>query len=120
MQQDLKGKDKKARLDEDVISGALSGIIAILSEITQSKKHIEKIEKEGSYFYFAFGKSHIVALIATMNLPVLSKKLEAFSKDFEQRFSREIQSFEGEIDKFNSAKYFVNKYFSQKYADFSK
>lgn len=113
-------KDKKNRLDEDVISGALSGIIAILSEITQSKKHIEKIEKEGNYFYFSFGKSHIVALIATMNLPVLSKKLDAFSKDFEQRFSIEIQSFEGEIDKFDSAKYLINRYFSQKYAEFSK
>ncbi|MFX1476804.1 MAG: hypothetical protein ACFFCI_01610 [Promethearchaeota archaeon] len=113
-------KDKKKRLDEDVISGALSGIIAILSEITQSKKHIEKIEKEGNYFYFSFGKSHIVALIATMNLPVLSKKLDAFSKDFEQRFFSEIQSFEGEIDKFDSAKYLINRYFSQKYAHFLK
>jgi len=107
--------DGECRFDEDLISGALTGIITILSEITRSSKHIKKIDKEGNHLYFAFGKYHIAALITTTDLPILYKKLEAFSRAFEQNFSEEVKNFKGNVQVFSSTRYMIDRYFSQKY-----
>lgn len=115
-----KEKENKREIDEDLISGALSGIITIISEITQSKRYIKKIDKEGNHLLFSFGKFHIVALITTNDLPILYKKLETFSGAFEQKFSKELKKFQGNIQPFQEAKYLVKKYFSQKYATFTE
>lgn len=101
--------------DEDLISGALTGIVTILSEITRSSKHIKKIDKEGNHLFFAFGKYHIAALITTTDLPILYKKLDAFSRSFEQHFLEEVKNFKGNVQVFSSARYMVDRYFSQKY-----
>lgn len=114
-----KEEEEEGEFDEDLISGAFTGVITILSEITRSSKHIKKIDKEGNYIYFAFGKYHIVALITTMDLPVLFKKLLAFSRAFEQSFSEETKNFKGNVRIFSSAKFLIDKYFSQKYAELS-
>ncbi len=113
-----KEEETECVIDEDLISGALSGIITIISEITQSKKYIKKIDKEGNHLFFAFGKYHIAALIATTDLPVLFKKLDNFSQEFEQTFSKDLKNFQGNIQKFASTKYIIKKYFSQKYSEF--
>lgn len=114
-----KKEEEEGEFDEDLVSGAFTGIITILSEITKSSKHIKKIDKEGNHIYFAFGKYHIAALITTMDLPVLFKKLLAFSRAFEQNFSEETKNFKGNVRKFSSAKFLIKKYFSQKYAELS-
>jgi len=101
--------------DEDLVSGALSGVITIISEITRSSRHIKKIDKEGNHLYFAFGKYHIAALITTTDLPILYKKLDSFSRAFEQNFSEEVKNFKGNVQVFSSARYLINRYFSQKY-----
>lgn len=43
----------------------------MISEITKSKKHLRKIEKEGINLFFSYGKYHIAALISSMDLPIL-------------------------------------------------
>ena len=114
-----KEEEEEGEFDEDLISGAFTGVITILSEITRSSKHIKKIDKEGNHIYFAFGKYHIAALITTTDLPVLFKKLLAFSRAFEQSFSEETKNFKGNVRIFSSAKFLIDKYFSQKYAELS-
>lgn len=113
-----KEDEEESEIDEDLISGALSGIITIISEITRSKKHIKKIDKEGNHLFFAFGKYHIATLIATSDLPVLFKKLDDFSREFGQTFSKDLKRFQGNVQKFASAKYMIKKYFRQKYSEF--
>jgi MFS family permease len=105
-----------SKLDENVISGALTGILKLISEITQSKKWLRKIDKDGNYLYFAYGKFHVTTLISSMDLPVLSKKLDSFSKDFGTRFEKELKSFVGNVSVFEDTKYIVEKYFNQKYS----
>ena len=108
---------EEGEFDEDLISGAFTGVITILSEITKSSKRIKKIDKEGNHIYFAFGKYHIVALITSMDLPVLFKKLLAFSRAFEQNFTEETKNFKGNVKVFSPAKFLIKKYFSQKYSE---
>ena len=104
------------KLDENVISGALTGILKLISEITQSKRWLRKIDKDGNYLYFAYGKFHVASLISSMDLPVLSKKLDSFSKDFGTKFEKELKSFVGNVSIFEDTKYLVEKYFNQKYS----
>lgn len=113
-------KEKKREMDEDLISGALTGVVAIISEITQSKKQLRKIEKEGYHLLFSFGKYHVVCLISNLDLPVLLKKLDEFSKDFEIKFGKDLKNFVGNVSPFDSTKYLIDKYFNQKYGFFFK
>ncbi|MFX1371905.1 MAG: hypothetical protein ACFFCE_08600 [Promethearchaeota archaeon] len=108
-------EEKECEFDEDLVSGALSGVITIISEITRSSKHIKKIDKEGNHLYFAFGKYHIVVLITSMDLPILKKKLDAFSRTFEQNFSEDVKNFRGNVEVFSPTRYMIDRYFSQKY-----
>lgn len=105
-----------SKLDENVISGALTGVLTIISEITQSKERLRKIDKKGHYLYFSYGKSHIVTLITSMDLPILIKKLDAFSKDFGTKYEKILKYFVGNVSPFEDTKYLVEKYFNQKYS----
>ncbi|MFX1313305.1 MAG: hypothetical protein ACFFHD_11925, partial [Promethearchaeota archaeon] len=107
-------KKDKDHIDEDLVSGTLSGIVTIVTEITKSKKHLRKIIKENNYFYFSYGKHHIVTLISTLELPVLLKKLDEFSVEFEETFIEDLKNFKGNISRFEPANYLVKKYFEQK------
>jgi len=115
---DFESKDQNkgmAHLDEDLVSGTISGIVTIVTEITKSKKHLRKIIKENNYFYFSYGKHHIATLISNLELPVLLKKLDEFSAKFEESFMEDLKNFQGNVSRFNSAKYLVKKYFEQKH-----
>ncbi len=103
-------------MDEDLVSSALTGVLSILSEITHSKKKLRRIEKDDDYLYFSYGKNHIATLISSMDLPVLTRKLDNFSKDFEDKFYEDLKEFVGNMTPFESTKYLIKKNFTQKYA----
>ncbi|MFW9902056.1 MAG: hypothetical protein ACFFDY_12355 [Candidatus Thorarchaeota archaeon] len=116
----VKENAEDADFDEDLISGALSGVITIISEITHTKRQLRQIQKEEATLIFTYGKYHIVTLIASMDLPVLFKKIDEFSREFEQKFTKELKNFQGNIQRFEQARFLIMKYFSQKYSDFLK
>ena len=116
----FKGEADETEFDEDLVSGALTGISAILSEITHTKKELRQIQKEDATLIFAYGKYHIATLIAKMDLPVLFKKLDELSRDFESRFLKELKKFQGNVSHFEPTKFLIIKYFSKKYDDFIK
>ena len=51
-----------------------------------------------------------------MDLPILTKKLDTFSKEFETKFEKSLKNFTGNVSAFEDTKYLVEKYFNQKYA----
>jgi len=114
----FKEETAKTDFDEDLISGVLSGIITIISEITHSKRQLRQIQKEEVNLLFTYGKYHIVTLITSMELPVLFKKLDEFSREFENKFTKELKHFKGNVARFNPTKFLVVKYFDQKYVEF--
>ncbi|MFW9948415.1 MAG: hypothetical protein ACFFDX_16430, partial [Candidatus Odinarchaeota archaeon] len=116
----FKGEADETDFDEDLVAGAFSGVITIISEITHTKRQLRQIQKEEATLIFSYGKFHIVALIASMDLPVLFKKIDEFSRDFEQKFSKELKNFQGNVKHFEPAKFLIIKYFSKKYDDFIK
>ena len=99
-------------LSEDLIAGGFSGILNMISEITNERKNLRIIDKQGIKIYFSYGKSIIVALIATKNLPILFKKLDLFTKAFEKKFENELATFRGKINPFQDASQLILKYFN--------
>jgi len=97
--------------NEDLITGGFSGILNLLCEITNEHKHLRIIDKEGAKIYFTYGKHVIVALVSTKNLPILSKKLEMFMKDFEKKYEKDLVNFKGKINIFKDASELILKYF---------
>ena len=97
--------------NEDLITGGFSGILSLISEITNEEKHLRIIDKEGVKIYFAYGKYVIIALVSTKNLPILSKKLELFTKAFEKKYEQELILFKGKINPFEDATELITKYF---------
>ena len=49
-----------------------------------------------------------------MELPVLFKKIDEFSRDFENKFSNDLKTFQGNVARFFSTKNLIKKYFKQK------
>jgi len=104
--------DRKTNIpNEDLITGGFAGIIGLISEITNQNKNLNIIDKEGVKIYFSYGKSVISALISTKYLPVLSKKLDIFTRSFERQFEYELANFTGKINPFYNAKKLVYRYF---------
>ena len=97
---------------EDLITGGLTGIITLISEITNEKKHLRIIDKDRVKIYFSYGKNIIVALISTKFLPILFKKLEQFTKAFERKFDTDLEAFAGKINVFlNNTDALLGRYF---------
>jgi len=98
---------------EDLITGGLTGILTLVSEITsERKKNLRIIDKDRVKIYFSYGKNIIVALISTKFLPLLFKKMEIFTKAYEKRFETELTNFRGKINIFlNKSDTLVARYF---------
>jgi len=116
----IKEETAKTDIDEDLIASVLAGIIDIISEITRSKKQLRQIQEEEVNLLFTYGKHHIVALMVSMELPVLFKKLDEFSREFERKFNKELKNFQGDVSGFNPTEFLVVKYFNQKYVEFTE
>lgn len=97
---------------EDLITGGLTGILTLISEITNERKNLRIIDKDRIKIYFAYERNIIVTLISTQFLPVLFKKLEVFTKAFEREFEEELSDFRGKINPFlQRGDDLVRKYF---------
>lgn len=97
---------------EDLITGGLTGVLTLISEITNEKKNLRIIDKDKIKIYFSYGRNVIVALISTRYLPILFKKLDIFTKAFEKQFEDELENFTGKINTFlNGTERLVNRYF---------
>jgi hypothetical protein len=97
---------------EDLVTGGLSGILSLVTEITNEKKNLRVIDKESTKIYFSYGKYVITALISEKYLPVLFKKLDLFTKAFEDEFEQDLEDFKGETRKFEEkGNLLILKYF---------
>ncbi|MBD3214238.1 MAG: hypothetical protein GF311_16630 [Candidatus Lokiarchaeota archaeon] len=102
----------QSMLSEDLITGGLSGILKLISEITNEKKNLRMIDKDQVKIYFEYGRHTILALTAKRYLPILFKKMEIFLKRFEHEFEKELENFHGETSQFSSkTELLVKRYF---------
>ncbi len=104
---------KNHKLTEDIITGGLSGIMGLISEITNENKNLRIIDKGSVLIYFSYGTHIIVALTAEKYLPILFKKSELFIKRFEKTYHEELSKFIGETSVFSGkVNSIIDRYFS--------
>jgi hypothetical protein len=105
-------KNSSSQLNEDLITGGLSGILSLITEITNEKKNLRIIDKESTKIYFSYGKYIITTLISEKSMPILFKKLDLFTKAFEDEFEDELENFRGATNIFKEqGNLLVMKYF---------
>ena len=104
--------DEDDSLCEDLVTSGFTGIIGLVSEITNEQKNLRIIDKERVKIYFTYGKYVNIALISTKFLPILFKKMQIFMKAFEKRFEAELKDFNGNINIFlKETNHIIQKYF---------
>jgi len=97
---------------EDLVTSGFTGIMGLISEITNEQKDLRIIDKEEVKIYFTYGKYVNIALISTKFLPILFKKMQIFMKAFEKRFEAELKDFNGNINVFlKETNHIIQKYF---------
>jgi len=102
------------KVDSDLISSGVTGIIAFIKEITSSKMHLKELDHEDIQILFEYGKYTITALLAEEPLKVYQEKLKKFVEKFEERFLTLLSDWTGSMNGFRVAIDLVESIFEQK------
>ncbi|GAB4311837.1 MAG: hypothetical protein Kow0069_12290 [Promethearchaeota archaeon] len=111
----LPGARVTATPSKDLVSGGLAGIVALISEITQSQTPLRAVDHGDSTIVFHYGRYTTIALITGRYLRTHLLKLRAFGREFEDIFESFLRDFRGDVTAFDAAEYLVEKYFQPKY-----
>ncbi|NVM00691.1 MAG: hypothetical protein HWN67_00025 [Candidatus Helarchaeota archaeon] len=107
--------DHSFKREEDIepqlVAGGLSGISAIIQEVTKDKTNIKKIEQEEMTLLLEHGKYLSVALLTEENLVTLQKKLGTLIQDVEDFYQEELETYSGNLTVFSKIGKFVQKIF---------
>ncbi|MBD3228607.1 MAG: hypothetical protein GF329_10515 [Candidatus Lokiarchaeota archaeon] len=108
-----KEREKEENNDErsQIITGGLTGITQILSNMIKSNEKLEIVEVEDKKLFFTYGKYITVVLIVDEKLEILQSKLNKFLNYIEELFSPSFKSWNGEIQQFQ----ILNKTIKQRF-----
>ncbi len=101
----------KEDLEPHLVAGGLSGISALIKELTHSNTKIKIVEQEEMTILLEDGKYLTAALITEENLITLRNKLMQLILDVEDFFQEELEDFTGDLDTFKKIGKFVQKIF---------
>lgn len=100
--------------DQDLVTGALTGVSSIIQAITKNKTKLKIIEQEDAVILLEYGDKIISALQTEEDTPVVRNKLEIFTAEFEELYKEELQHWGGEIHIFSAATALVKRIFIKK------
>jgi hypothetical protein len=103
---------ERENLNEDLISGGLSGVQMMIKEIAQSQENIQILDHGDIKFYFHHGEYSVAVLIVKKDLLVFREKLERFHNKFESTNGEILKHFQGDIKSLHDLKELSNHYFS--------
>ncbi len=102
---------EKSTINEDLVSGGLTGIAAMVGEITQGTDKPSIIDNGDRIIMLEYGQYVVVALVVKKGLYILRQKMRSFIRDFEETYAPALQKDTGNVSQFASTKYLVQKYF---------
>ncbi|MFX0103109.1 MAG: hypothetical protein ACFFCS_26325, partial [Candidatus Hodarchaeota archaeon] len=100
------------KMDSLLVSGGLTGVITIVSEMTKSDKKLNTIQQEGRNVLLAYGDYCTVALIADEDLEILHDKIRRLRIEIESLFMDVLPGWDGDLGVFKPIKVLVDKTFS--------
>ncbi len=102
---------KEELKDSQLIAGGISGITALLQELTSSKHRVKIIDLEKLKILIEYGNFIIGALITEENYRILRSKLVQLVKIFEDQNKDYLIHFTGEISEFEKTSLLVDQVF---------
>lgn len=94
---------KEQKVDSDLLSSGLTGIVDIVKEMTGSVKRLKIIRQERKNIYLEYGNKVTVAIIAEEELKILFEKISRFTREFEEVFANVLESWDGNTEIFKIA-----------------
>lgn len=88
------GIEKYDELDSQIITGGLSGISSILSNMIQSNEKLDFVEVEDKQLLFTYGKYITLVLIVDERLEIIQSKLKDFMNYVEDLFASNLESWD--------------------------
>jgi len=98
-------------VDSDLLGSGLSGIVDIVKEMTGSVKRLKIIRQERRNIYLEYGKYVTVIILAEEELKILFEKISQFTQEFENLFSKVLESWDGNADIFKITDSLIKKIF---------
>lgn len=87
--------DDKETIESDLASGGLTGLIAILQEITKEEQKLKSIDHGGKRILFLFYGPLTLALIAKEELLILRNKLKSLIQEIDEKYNVKNMEFDG-------------------------
>ena len=106
-------RDAERQMAPQLVSGGVTGIISLIKEMTQSKKHLKEIDHEDIKILFEYGIYTTTALLAEKDLQIYHDKLKQFKDEFETKFKQNFIKWTGSIAEFEPAIKIVARIFEQ-------
>ncbi|MHC1591032.1 MAG: hypothetical protein ACXQS8_03030 [Candidatus Helarchaeales archaeon] len=103
---------KKAAIDEELLSGAISSIETFLDEAMKDAQKLEVISQKEDVFIFEHGDQVIGVLVVEKEYNIFKYLLKKFVMQFENYFQSALQEWSGNIDLFKPSKNLVNEIFT--------
>ncbi|MFX1465318.1 MAG: hypothetical protein ACFFA5_02455 [Promethearchaeota archaeon] len=105
-------KEYMEGVDQDLVSGALSGISSLISEVVSSGNgQLEQIDSGDTKFVFEWGENHnfiVVALSDELTSPILLEEdISTAAKLISIKYSQVLEDWSGDIADFDKIEYFV-------------
>ncbi|MHA1358169.1 MAG: hypothetical protein ACTSRC_08665 [Candidatus Helarchaeota archaeon] len=104
----------KEKLAPQLISGGVTGIIALVKEMTSSKMHLKEIDHEDIKILFEYGIYSTAVLLVEDDLQVYHYKLQKFIHQFETQFKEQFVNWTGSVSEFTSVSPLIAQIFEQK------
>jgi len=100
-----------AKMSPQLVSSGVSGVIALVKEMTSSKKHLKSVDQEDVKFLFEYGLYTTAALLAEEDLMIYHEKLKVFVEIFETAFKQYLIQWTGSILEFEPARQIIAQIF---------
>jgi hypothetical protein len=99
-------------VDQDLVSGALSGISSLISEVVSSSNgQLEQIDTGSAAFRFEWGENHnfiVVALSDELTSPILLEEdISTAAKLISIKYSQVLDDWSGDMSDFEKIEYFI-------------
>ncbi|MFX0045091.1 MAG: hypothetical protein ACFE8Z_04535 [Candidatus Hermodarchaeota archaeon] len=98
-------------VDQALTAAGISGVQSLFQEITNSESGLNVVSIGDYEILFAHGVNFTCVLIARAAYQVLLGKVREFTEKFDGVFGPIVESFEGSLKEFSSARELVDSYF---------
>jgi hypothetical protein len=108
---EVRSMDPKHLIDPQLLGSGLTGIVAMVQEMTKSRKRLVFIKQERKNLYVDYGKNLTVAILGEEQLKVVFEKLDRFVYEFERIFP-DISHWEYSTEEFKISGMLVRSIFA--------